>query len=211
MSKLPAKLSNLATGLATASQQAAADTCGQLFMKFTKFGEFMYGATDTLVEEESTWVISSDLFAHGWIGWGNKDNGNEGELFGEEMTPASTPMPPMPAPIAGAWNKQAGMILVCLTGEDEGVQCVWKGSSKGYMSAWSDVVKAVVKRINEGHSDVNPVVELDNAHYTHRTYGKIFTPQLKIVSWAGESAEEAPAEVEQKPEETKPVRRRKRA
>ena len=67
-----------------------------------------------------------------------------------------------------------------------------------------------------------PVVELTSGSYKHKEYGKIFTPEINVVSWASMDGVEAPpavAKVEdqsedpepEQPKEEKPRRRRRRA
>jgi len=203
---LPATLTNLATGLA---QSIAHSASGGAFMKFTKFGEWLYGAEEIVVEEGSEWAINPQGFLQGWIAWGNKEHNNEGEKLGEVMGAASEPMPAQPEPVDGTWSEQRGMQLACVSGDDEGTQVLYKSNSHGGLKAYNSVILEVVKRIEAGEADIVPIVTLDADSYTHNTYGKIFTPEIKIVKWA--SMDQTAVEEEEPEPEEKPKRRTRRS
>ena len=154
-SQLPANLANLATGLAQ-SAATSAGVDGLQFMKFTKFGEFLYGPDSIEVEEGSQWAANPEGFGQGWIAWGDKAHGTEGEMLGEVMANASGPMPPMPDPVDGQWTEQRAMQLACTSGEDEGVQCLFKVNSLGGKKFYAALVREVVKRIQSGDSKIVP-------------------------------------------------------
>ena len=181
-SNLPAEVANLATGLAASAQTAAAGE-GQQFMKFTKFGEYVFGADNIEVEPGSEWAINPQGFGHGWIAWGDSAHGTEGEMLGEVMGSASQPMPEQPGPVDGSWSEQRGIQLACVTGEDEGTQVLFQTNSKGGKKMYARIVMEIVKRINAGQLDIVPVVNLAADSYQHTKYGKIFTPDYKLVRW----------------------------
>jgi hypothetical protein len=212
--QLPAAVANLAGGLAQ-SAQSATSMDGLQYMKFTKFGEFLFGADSIEVEADSQWAINPNGFGQGWIAWGDKAHGTEGEMLGEVMGPAAEPMPAMPAPVEGTWTEQRAMQLACVSGEDEGTQCLFKANSLGGKKLYASIVTEVVKRINAGESAIVPVVTLGADSYQHQKYGKIFTPEYAIVRWeemdaTPESAAEAAA-AEEPAEEEAPRRRRRKA
>jgi hypothetical protein len=64
----------------------------------------------------------------------------------------------------------------------------------------------------ESHPDKPvPVVRLKNDHYTHKQYGKVFTPVLEVVSWIGMDGEAAAAPAAAEPEAAPaPAGRRRR-
>lgn len=218
---LPANITNMAAALAQSSVNAGAAGGGELYLMFTKFGEWVFGAEKTETEEGSQWAVNPEGFTHGWQAW-DQDNTSNGPT-GEVMVPATQPMPAeadLPD-VKGKWAKAIGVQMRCLNGEDEGVQVLWKANSLGARKAYAEILQAVVTRIQNGHSDVVPVVELKADNYNHKTYGKIFTPLVDVVGWSDmdgnqaeapagelEAPEEAPAE---EPEaEEKPARRRRR-
>jgi hypothetical protein len=182
-------------------------------MKFSKIGEYLYGADATEVEEGSEWAINPQGFGHGWIAWGDKAHGNDGTMLGETMIAAAQPILEMPGEVEGTWTEQRAVQLACISGEDEGTQCLFKTSSIGGKKFYAALVLEVVKRIEAGESAVVPVITLDADSYTHASYGKIFTPMFTVIRWEELGATESAAEeAEAEPEPEKPTRRkRKRA
>lgn len=210
--QLPAAVANLAGGLAQSAATATAGS-GQQFMKYTKFGEFLFGADSIEVEEGSLWAVNPNGFGQGWIAWGDKAHGNEGEMLGEVMGLASEPMPAQPAVVDGTWTEQRAMQLACLSGEDEGTQCLFKVNSLGGKKFYAALVTEVVKRINAQETTIVPVITLSADSYLHAKYGKIFVPEFTIVRWEemDTTPEEAVAKAEEEPEEAPAPRRRRRA
>lgn len=221
---LPSNITNMAAALAQSSVSAGAAGGGELYMTFSKFGEWCYGAEKTETEEGSVWAINPQGFTHGFIAWdqSNTSNGPTGEV----MVPATQPMPlesELPE-VKGDWTKAIGVQLHCTSGEDEGAQSVWKANSLGARKAYAEILQAVIARIGEGVAEIVPLVELKADSYIHKTYGKIFTPVVEIVGWAnmdGEPAAEPAAALEEQPvqeepaaepaAEEKPRRRRRKA
>ena len=76
-------------------------------MKMTKFGEWVYGAENTEVEEDAILAVNPMGFQHGWTAWGSKDRGNDGVNVGEVMVPATQPMPDINdlPNVNGDWSK----------------------------------------------------------------------------------------------------------
>ena len=185
-------------------------------MKYTKFGEWLYGADNIEVEEGSEWAINPQGFGHGWIAWGDNAHGTEGEMLGEVMGSASAPMPAQPDPVEGSWAEQRAMQMACISGEDAGTQALFKTSSLGGKKMYSRIVMEIVKKINAGALDIVPVVNLTADSYPHTKYGKIFTPDYEIVRWttmddAAPAAVEEEEEEEAAPEPAPTPRRRRRA
>src|SRR6056297_580511 len=169
---VPADLANMAAALQTSSTQAGTAGGGDLYAKMTKFGEFVYGAEGTEFEEDSVWAINPTGFRHGFICW------HDGFPTGEVLVPATQPMPQeseLPQ-VQGSWSKQIGIQMRCTNGEDEGVQVLFKSNSLGGRKAYAAILQAVISRIQGGHEDCVPLVKCENDHYTHKSYGRIFTP-----------------------------------
>ena len=80
---LPANITNMAAALAQSSVSAGAAGGGELYMQFTKFGEWVFGAEKTETEEGSVWAINPQGFTHGFIAW-DQDNTSQGPT-GEVM------------------------------------------------------------------------------------------------------------------------------
>lgn len=219
-SALPAAIADLVGGLEVSATTAA--TGGDQFLKFTKFGEFVFGADNFEVEEDSEWAANPLAFGQGWIAWGDEAHGNESEMLGEVMVPAAQPMPAQPEAVEGKWVEQRSMQLVCLTGDDADTQCLFKTSSIGGKKLYAALVMEVVKRIKAGDSDVVPIIHLLPDSYQHAKYGKIFTPTYEVVRWeemdatapSTDSPDEEPEQAEEPAVEKEPEaprRKRKRA
>ena len=218
---LPANILDMAAALAQSAGQAGSSGAGELYLKMTKFGEWVFGAENTEMEEGQQLAINPQGFQHGWVAWGSKARGNDGTHMGEVMVPATTPLPlegDLPE-VNGDWSKAIAVQMKCLKGEDKGLQLIWKANSLGARKAYASILQAVIERITAGNGQCVPIVELGNDQYTHNTYGVIKTPEVTIVGWMGmdgEQAEEPVAAIEDAtpseepaPEE-KPARRRRR-
>jgi len=179
-----AEMTNLAKGLAQSAQSSDAGGDGS-FMKFTKFGEWVWGSEQTEVEDDALWAVHPQGFQHGWIAWGDKAHGTNGQKLGEEMVLATDPLPPKAGlpEVKGAWAQQISMQMVCLSGMDKGTKVSFNSCSMGGRGVYKKIVNAVVAQITGGASDVCPVVELTNDNYIHKEHGKIFTPVVNVDDW----------------------------
>ncbi len=184
MSNQMAEITNLAKGLQQSAQQASSGGDGS-FMKFTKFGEWVWGTESTEVEEDALWAIHPQGFQHGWIAWGDKKHNNNGTKLGETMVPATDPLPPQNTlpEVQGSWAQQISIQMICLSGIDKGTKVLFNSCSTGGRKAYNTIVNAVVAEITAGSQKVAPSVTLDSDHYTHKEFGKIFTPVMRVEEW----------------------------
>ena len=208
--------------LANMAQTAAAATgdigTGDAFGQFNKLGEWIFGQEQIEVQEGSKWAINPLSLQHGFIHWPEEGRPTE------HMVPATQPLPQLAdLPVVdGDWNKNCSFQAQCLDGEDVGLQVIFKGSSMGFRKAWGAIAQGIATQAVSG-SEVVPEVEFDSDSYTHKKYGKIMTPVIKVVGWQGlEAVEkhgtddiEEPETVEEPdtappPAEAKPARRRRR-
>lgn len=223
---LPANVAGMAQALAQSAGQAGSSGSGELYMKFTKAGEWVYGAEETEVEEGSVWAVNPMGLQHGWTCWGDEGTPKQGSNLGEVMVPAQQPMPEEPEPREdGTWSKCVAFQMRCTGGEDEGVQVLFKSNSRGGRTAYAALLQKLVAQLGENPEAPVALVTLDASSYKHKTYGKIFTPEITVTGWAsmdGEAAEPA-EQTEQRaaagqpedseppePEPEKPARRRRR-
>jgi len=208
-SNLPANVLNMAAALASSASMVGARAGGELYMRFTKYGDWEFGAENVEVQEGSVWAINPHGLQHGWIAWGTKEQGTDGQNVGEVLVSATQPMPDrnnLPE-VRGEWSSCIAVQMRCTNGDDEGIQVIWKSNSRGGRNAYADIVQAIVTRIGEGHAqDCVPLVELTADSYQHKTYGKIFTPVVDVVGWANMDGEavEKPARLSA---DEKPARR----
>jgi len=210
---LPANISELSKGIAqTLNRQNVTAVEGKQYMKMTKTGQWVYGKDQLEVEEGSEWAINPNAFALGFIAFPEEG----GRPLGEEMALVQdapvleSELPHVNAP----WTQQVGIQLHCTSGEDAGVDCILKGTSKGLKDAFNELLKMVLKRIDSGESAVVPIVTLETGSYQHpkKALGTIITPEFKLVKWGtlDGKVEDTPEEKEPEVKE-EPARRRRRA
>ena len=206
------------TTLATALRSVANEVgdVGTVILKMDKTGHWVFGSDQTEVEADSTWAINPFSFVHGFIAWG------DGEVLAEKMVPVSEPLPEVPDAPPGAkrgWETQIGMSLKCLSGEDEGMEARFSTTSVGGKRAVTKLAVDLAEQVEKDQSKPVAVVMLGKDHYTHKSYGRIYTPSFDIQKWIGlDGPEAAPAaaepEAEAAPAADAPVeggRRRRRA
>ena len=186
---LPA-VSTLATSLRSLANDVGSS--GVVILKMDKTGTWCFGADQTEVQEGSQWAVNPFSFIHGYIAWG------EGEVLGEKMVPLAQPLPDlseMPAPpnAKKGWELQLGMSLKCLNGEDAGMECRYTATSVGGKKAVQSVGMAIATQVDKDQSKPVPVVTLETDHYQHKQFGRIFTPEFKIVEFIGMEGKAEPA------------------
>lgn len=181
---------------------------GTVILKMDKTGHWVFGADQTEVEDDATWAINPYSFVHGFIAWG------DGEVLGEKMASVTQPLPELDAAPAGAkrgWEMQIGMALKCRNGEDKDMEARFTTTSVGGKKAVQALGIAIATQVDKDPSKPVPVVRLKKDHYTHKSYGRIYTPVFEVVEWVGMDGAEAEAELEVEAEEPAPAGRRRRA
>jgi hypothetical protein len=70
---------------------------------------------------------------------------------------------------------------------------------------------AIATQVEKDQDKPVPVVVLGKEHYTHKSYGRIFTPMFAVQEWTSMDgkAEEAPEAIEAPVAEAAPARRRR--
>jgi hypothetical protein len=192
---------SLATALRTIDTNGGAGGGGAVILKMDKTGHWVFGIDQTEIESDSTWAVNPFSFVHGYIAWGGVDTPSAGTVLGEKMVSVSQPLPelePAPQHATMGWQTQVGMSMKCLSGEDEGMEVRYTAISHGGKKAVQALAVAIATQVEKDQDKPVPVVELGKEHYTHKSYGRIFTPVFKVVDWAGMDgkaveAEEAPA------------------
>ena len=189
------------TSLSTALRALETDVgaAGVVILKMDKTGHWVFGADQTEVEDDSTWAVNPFSFVHGFIAWG------DGEVLGEKMVSVSQPLPELDAapPMARkGWETQVGMSMKCLSGEDKGMEVRYTTTSVGGKRSVQALAVAIATQVDTAPKLPVPIVNLEKEHYSHKSYGRIYTPIFKIASWmsmtdeAGTPAEETAVEVE---------------
>jgi hypothetical protein len=191
----------VASGL-RALAEAKSQAGGMMYLRLAKAGYFVFGADDTEVQEASKWVVNAASFQTGWTAWTD-----EGANKGERMIPVTEGAVSRGSlPDVGCeWKPQVSCELKCVHGDDAGTDVLYKASSKGGRNALSDLAGTIHKKVESGSEFVNPVILLavDSYQHKNRSYGRIFTPDLKVVGWMnglgeveGEAKAAAPAKAE---------------
>jgi hypothetical protein len=203
--KLPS-VQNLSTALRSLEHEVGGT--GMAILKMDKTGHWVFGADQTEVEDDSTWAVNPFSFVHGYIAWG------EGDVLGEKMVPVADPLPEMDVPPPGAkrgWELQVGMSLKCMSGEDKGLEVTYNVTSVGGKRAVQKLALDIAAQVEKDQTKPVAVVRLKKEHYTHKSYGRIYTPIFDITSWIGldGQADEMPAS--EPAADAAPVRRRRSA
>ena len=198
---------SLATALRTIETDVGG--AGTVIIKMDKTGHWVFGAEQTEIEDDSTWAVNPFSFVHGYIAWG------DGEVLAEKMVSVSQPLPELEAAPPGAkkgWETQVGMSIKCLDGEDKGMEARYTTTSVGGKKGVQALAVAIATQVEKDQDKPVPVVQLGKEHYTHKSYGRIYTPVFKVLEWVGmdgeAQAEEAPAIVAPVEAEA-PARRRR--
>jgi hypothetical protein len=189
------------TSLSTALRALETDVgaAGVVILKMDKTGHWVFGADQTEVEDDSTWAVNPFSFVHGFIAWG------DGEVLGEKMVSVSQPLPELeeaPPMARKGWETQVGMSMKCLSGDDKGMEVRYTTTSVGGKRSVQALAVAIATQVDTDPKLPVPIVNLEKEHYSHKSYGRIYTPIFKITSWmsmtdeAGTPAEETAVEVE---------------
>ena len=186
------------TSLTTAlrSIETEIGPAGTVILKMDKTGHWVFGADQTEIEDDSQWAINPFSFVHGFIAWG------DGEVLGEKMTSVSQPLPELDAAPPNAkkgWESQVGMSLKCISGEDKGMEARYTTTSVGGKRAVQALAVAIATQVEKDQSKPVPIVELGKEHYTHKSYGRIYTPVFAIKEWVCMDVEADTAEAEEAP------------
>jgi hypothetical protein len=201
------ELANLppVSSLSVALRQLEKDVgpAGSVILKMDKRGDWVFGADQTEVDDGTLWAVNPFSFVHGYIAWG------DGEVLGEKMVSVSQPLPEMDAAPAGAkrgWETQVGMSLKCISGPDNGLEVRYNVTSVGGKRAVQGLAVAIAQQVESDQSKPVPVVTLKRDHYTHKSYGKIYTPVFEVQEWMSMDGKS-----EEKADEAAPARRRRAA
>ena len=195
----------LATSLRTLESVAPAQSA---ILKMDKTGHWVFGADQTEAEDDSRWAVNPFSFVHGYIAWG------DGEVLAEKMASVTQPLPELDTAPPGAkkgWEQQVGLMLKCLTGEDEGLECRYTTTSVGGKRAVQELAVAIAAQVEKDPTKPVPIVTLGKDHYQHKSYGRIYTPVFKVVEWVSMDGEADKAEEPAATENAEGPRRRRRA
>jgi hypothetical protein len=198
------------TSLSTALRSIATDVSASTtaIIKMDRTGHWVFGADQTEAESDATWAVNPFSFVHGFIAWG------DGEVLAEKLVPVTEPLPELEAAPPGAkkgWEPQTGLSLKCISGDDAGMEARFTTTSVGGRKAVQALAVEIAAQVEKDQSKPVPVVRLGKDHYTHKSYGRIFTPVFEVVEWVsmdGEGDAAADAQVDAAPSQSVGRRRR---
>jgi hypothetical protein len=203
-------VTSLSTALRALETEVGA--AGVVILKMDKTGHWVFGADQTEVDDGSTWAVNPFSFVHGFIAWG------DGEVLGEKMVSVSQPLPELeeaPPMARKGWETQVGMSMKCLSGEDKGMEVRYTTTSVGGKRSVQALAVAIATQVDTDPKLPVPIVLLEKEHYSHKSYGRIYTPIFKITSWmsmtdeSSTPAEETAVEAEETAAPVTTARRRR--
>jgi len=203
-------VTSLSTALRALETEVGA--AGVVILKMDKTGHWVFGADQTEVGDDSTWAVNPFSFVHGFIAWG------DGEVLGEKMVSVSQPLPELeeaPPMARKGWETQVGMSMKCLSGDDKGMEVRYTTTSVGGKRSVQALAVAIATQVDADPKLPVPIVNLEKEHYSHKSYGRIYTPIFKITSWmsmtdeAGTPAEETAVAAETEAAPVATARRRR--
>lgn len=199
---LPSVVS-LSTALRTIANDVSASTTA--IIKMDRTGHWVFGADQTEAEEDSRWAVNPFSFVHGFIAWG------DGEVLAEKLVSVTEPLPelePAPPGAKKGWEPQTGLSLKCISGEDAGMEARFTTTSVGGRKAVQALAVAVATQVDKDKEKPVAIVKLGKDHYTHKSYGRIYTPVFEVLEWVSMNGDEPAADEEAAPA---PTGRRRRA
>lgn len=182
-------VASLSTALRTIATDVSASTTA--IIKMDRTGHWVFGADQTEAEDDSRWAVNPFSFVHGFIAWG------DGEVLAEKLVPVTEPLPELEAAPPGAkkgWEPQTGLSLKCISGEDAGLEARFTTTSVGGRKAVQTLAVAIAAQVEKDQGKPVPVVKLAKDHYTHKSYGRIYTPVFEVVEWVSMDGEAVEAE-----------------
>jgi hypothetical protein len=187
-------VASLSTALRTIATDVSASSTS--IIKMDRTGHWVFGADQTEAEDDARWAVNPFSFVHGFIAWG------DGEVLAEKLVPVTEPLPELEAAPPGAkkgWEPQTGLSLKCITGEDAGMEARFTTTSVGGRKAVQALAVAIATQVEKDQGKPVPVVKLGKDHYTHKSYGRIYTPVFEVVEWVSMDGEADEPAVEAAP------------
>ena len=181
-------VTSLSTALRTIATDVSASSTS--IIKMDRTGHWVFGADQTEAESDSTWAVNPFSFVHGFIAWG------DGEVLAEKLVPVTEPLPELEAAPPGAkkgWEPQTGLSLKCISGEDTGMEARFTTTSVGGRKAVQALAVEIATQVDKDQGKPVPIVKLGKDHYTHKSYGRIYTPVFEVVEWVSMDGEAEPA------------------
>jgi hypothetical protein len=175
----------LISGYASSVASTPMGLGGKPLLRLLKDGRWVFGQQDDEVQAGSEWVVNPLSVQHGWSCWSNYPGNDKNKMLKEVMVPVTEPKPAQPADIDGfPFREQRIFEARCLTGEDTGMEVLYKVASYGGVAATADLLVTLSQRLRLGHAFFVPVVQFDKRSYQHAKWGTTLNPVFTITGWA---------------------------
>jgi hypothetical protein len=92
-----------------------------------------------------------------------------------------------------------GLSLKCISGEDKGMEARYTTTSVGGKKAVQAIAIALAEQVEKDQSKPVAIVRLKKDHYSHKSYGKIYTPVFEVLDWVSMDGEPEAPKVEEAP------------
>ena len=164
------------------------DQIAGAYLRFLQDGSWVFGSDSVDVTDEKV-AVNPLSIQIGWTCWTDHkaEHGKtlKNECLGEDMVglgEAQTPKRELPD-YGWPWREQVSVDVKVLTGPSKGHQLTYKTSSVGGLRALNALIDQIMLQIDEDPAHIVPQVELGGDHYNHKTWGRTYTPELRIVDW----------------------------
>lgn len=181
---------------------ALPETRGAGFMSFGKDGIWTFGKDSEEVFDDDKIAVNPLSIETGFICWSDRgDGGPKNEVLGEVMVPLGGDVPlahtlpqktdekSVKTPV---WKDQISVQMRFLDGPHKGTQVKYSTTSLGGIEALRGLVDQIMLQLDEDPEQIVPVLSLGSDSYTHKKWGKTYTPVVKITDFM--ALEDAPAE-----------------
>lgn len=205
-------------GLAESRQVVLNTGGGKPLLRLLTDGTWVFGQGDDEVQQGSHWVINVKTIGWGSVCWTNYPQGQANKLLGKVVGSIMQPKPPTPTPIEGfPFTDFVTFDMLCLDGDDEGVEVSYGTSSIGGMRLFTKLRDAIIAQLQRDPRTPCPVVTLTEESYKGK-YGKTYNPIMEITGWAtlegvlapaGEVTQERQVPANVQPAPAEPARKRK--
>jgi len=157
---------------------------GKPLLRMQKSGEWCFGQTNDDVQDGSRWAVNIMSIAHGWVCWVDGGEREKNSMAGEVMASVTEPRPPQPDDIGKfPYKDQRSFDLLCLDGDDKGMEVAHKVTSLGGLKAVDSLLASIQAQLRHDPAHPCPVVVLERDYYDHSKWGRIYVPVYRIVDW----------------------------
>lgn len=203
--------------------RASVPVTGQTgYAKFGKDGLWSFGADNEEIIPEDRVAVNPLSIKTGYSCWTDRPQAmrKKNEILGEVMYPLGADVPHVSTMAVKKdpetnetceWKAQTSVTFRFVNGPHKDKQVSWSVTSVGGQTAMGNLIDQIMLRLDEDPATIVPVLSLSSDSYTHKQWGKTYTPVLKIVDWVGMDGPVAAVVPEKPVEEPKAVTGRSRS